>query len=69
MKLEEDKPAVEKPVQPPRPKQDVRAAKPQHTKAHSKKPEPAKKQPEPKKTVVFNTAMADALAKLRRVPS
>ena len=70
MKLEEDKPAAVKPVQPPKPKQDARTtAKPQHTRSSSKKAEPAKKQPEQKKAVVFNTAMADALAKLKRVPS
>lgn len=34
--------------------------KPEH-----KKPEPAKKQSQPKKTGIFNTAMADALAKLK----
>ncbi len=31
-----------------------------------KKPEPVKKAPEPKKTTIFNTAMADALSKLKR---
>lgn len=69
MKLEADKPVAAKAAQASKPKQDSRPAKQQQTKAHGKKTEPARKQPEPKKAVVFNTAMADALAKLKRVPS
>ena len=68
MKLEEEKPAVAKPAQAQRPQQTVRHVKKPVRNEH-KKPEPVKKETEKKKTVVFNTSMADALAKLKRSSS
>lgn len=67
MKLEEEKPAIKTP-RAPRPQQPAKDIK--KAVAHDrKKVEPAKKAPEKKKAVIFNTAMADALAKLKRSSS
>jgi uncharacterized protein len=68
MKLEEEKPAVAKSAQPQKPQQTVRHVK-EPVRSEHKKPEPVKKEPERKKAVVFNTSMADALAKLKRSSS
>ena len=68
MKLEDEKPLVAKATQQQKPKQDNRPVK-QSVNKTNKKVEPVKKVPEKKKSVVFNTAMADALAKLKRSTS
>lgn len=68
MKLEEEKPPVARPVQPKTPQPTLRQMK-KPIKSEHKKPEPVKKEIEKKKAVVFNTAMADALAKLKRSSS
>jgi uncharacterized protein len=68
MKMNDDKPAVVKAAQPQRPRADVKKAKPSVHK-DVKKPDRPKQKPEPKKSAIFNTAMADALAKLKRSSS
>jgi uncharacterized protein len=62
MRLHEEKPAVAKKTDQPMPAKKENVHKKQHTakKVHGDKKPPAKK------TTVFNTAMADALAKLKR---
>lgn len=66
MRLTEEKP----PIQQKKKEQEKTPAveKVHSIKKHAshKKPELVKKAPEPKKTTIFNTAMADALSKLKR---
>lgn len=70
MKLEEDKPAAAvKPTHTAKPQQpSVRQVKKPMKNEH-KKPDAVKREPEKKKAVIFNTSMADALAKLKRSSS
>lgn len=68
MKLEEEKPTATKALKTEKPQQTVRQVK-KPVKNEHKKPAPAKKEPEKKKAVIFNTSMADALAKLKRSSS
>ena len=64
MRLQEEKTAVSaKKTEKPAHASTVHAKKQPHL---VKKTEPAKKAPEPKKVTIFNTAMADALTKLKR---
>lgn len=68
MKLEAEAPAPIKSAKPSReqakPMPQSHPAK-KYVKPEHKKPEPVKKEAQPKKTGIFNTAMADALAKLK----
>lgn len=68
MKLEEEKPAATASAQPSKSQKPVQHVK-KPAKTEHKKPIHVKKEPEKKKTVILNTSMADALAKLKRSTS
>ncbi len=64
MRINEEKAAIpQKNREKPRAVENLKAVK---KPAHVKKPEPIKKEPVAKKTIIFNTSMADALSKLKR---